>query len=99
VGGVGAAGIIVGAVSGFIALGDKNSLTSACHDDSCPKSSASTLSGGQTAGNVSTVAFIVGGVGLGAGVALYFIHFGDKETAPAASAYVGPGTLGLQGSF
>jgi hypothetical protein len=94
---VGAAGIIVGAVSGFIALSDKSSLSSACHDDICPKSSASTLSGGQMAGNVSTVAFIVGGVGLAAGVALYFVHFGD--TGRGATAYIGPGSLGMGGAF
>ena len=101
VGGVGIAGLAVGVAGGLIALGDKSSLSSACHNGACPESSASTLSGGQTAGTVSTVGFIVGGVGLAAGVTLYFVHLGGSATdaAPAAHAYLGPGSAGVVGSF
>jgi hypothetical protein len=101
IGGVGLAAVVVGAVSGGVALADKSDLSSACHNGLCPSSSQSTLNGGETAGTVSTIGFVVGAVGVAAGITLYFVDLGsgDKETRAALRTYVGLGTAGVAGAF
>jgi hypothetical protein len=96
VGGAGLAGLAIGAISGVVALGDKSTLNGACHAGACPESASSALSGGKTAGTVSTVGFVVGGVGVAAGVVLYFLDLGGGATA---TARVGIGEVGLSGTF
>jgi hypothetical protein len=73
--GVGAAGVVVGAITGALAIGDKSSLSSACGPSKvCGPSEESALSSAKTMATVSTVAFIVGGVGLAAGGTLFFTN-------------------------
>ncbi len=73
--GVGAAGVVLGAITGAVALGDKSSLSNACGPSKvCGPSEESALSSAKTMATVSTVAFIVGGVGLAAGGTLFFTN-------------------------
>lgn len=67
--GVGGAGLVVGGITGFLALGKKSDLTG-CVDTKCPSSQADTLDGAKSMATVSTVGFAVGFVGVGVGVVL-----------------------------
>jgi hypothetical protein len=102
--GVGGAGLIVGAITGGIALGDHSSLASACGGGTCPSSQSSNLSSYHTMGLVSTVGFVVAGVGAAAGVVLLLVS--PKSSAAPATGngvhvepVVGLGTLGAVGTF
>ena len=106
--GVGAAGVVVGGIFGALALGAHGSLSDSCPNGNCPNSKSDDVSSYHTKGTVSTIGFIVGGVGLAAGAILIL-------TAPKAQAdtqigkvlpkrgfispYLGAGSAGVLGSF
>lgn len=102
--GVGGAGVLVGAITGFVALGKHGDLSDACPGGTCPSDKQSDVDSYKTMGTVSTVSFIVGGVGLAAGAVLWFTA--PKESAKSGSShwatvspYVGPGSAGVTGRF
>jgi hypothetical protein len=68
--GVGAVGIGVGIGSGLATIGDKNTANAYCTATSCKPVGFDAESNGRTWSAVSTASFIVGGVGLAAGVGL-----------------------------
>jgi hypothetical protein len=74
VGGVGVAGLAVGAITGLMAIGKSNDAKAVCPEDGrCANRDAVDASdSARTLGLVSTIGFIAGGVGLAAGAALYF---------------------------
>jgi hypothetical protein len=105
--GVGGAGLLVGGVTGFLALGKKSDLDG-CEDKKCPPSQQDTLDSAKNLATVSTVGFAVGFVGLGAGIVL--LVTGNNSTASAAAPRVAkPGlkvepwfafnSAGLNGTF
>jgi hypothetical protein len=67
--GVGGAGLLVGGVTGFLALGKKSDLKN-CVDTRCPSSQKDTLDSAKSMATISTVGFAVGFVGVGVGVVL-----------------------------
>jgi hypothetical protein len=92
---IGAAGLITGGVAGILVLQKHSSLSTACYPDGCPVSESGDISSYHTLATLSTVGFIVGGVGAVAGLTLIL-------TAPKASpvtAYVGPLSAGVAGTF
>jgi len=98
-GGIGIAGIAVGAVSGIIAVSKRSSAQSECPSEvyafRCPtESGTAAWNSATTAGNVSTVSFIAGGVFLAGAAVLWF-------TAPSARTRVGmsPSGMRVEGSF
>jgi hypothetical protein len=99
--GLAAAGVAVGAVTGFIAMGKASSVNDACQNTlNCPRSVDDDLQTGRTMGNVSTIAFAVAGVGAVVGVvALLTGH--KNQAAPTAATWVAPwaapGGMGLSG--
>ncbi len=74
--GVGAAGLLVGSIAGVLALGKKGDLNcqanpgspSLCYDSPSGSSAATTLSSARSVALVSTVGFVVAGVGAAVGV-------------------------------
>jgi hypothetical protein len=93
--GIGAAGLITGTVAGILTLSKHSSLAGTCPGGICPAGDKGEVSSYTTVADLSTVAFIVGGVGAALGVTLLF-------TAPKArelGAYVGPGSIGVIGTF
>jgi hypothetical protein len=101
--GVGGAGLVAGSITGLFAISDLSSAKKqGCVGNQCPPSAYPELDKAGTLATVSTVAFIVAGVGAGAGV-LGFI-LGKKKGAPppenatpSLSLYFGPlptGSLG-----
>jgi hypothetical protein len=106
--GVGAAGVVVGSIFGIIAIGKHGSIADACQNGNCPSTEQSDISSYHTMGTVSTIGFIVGGVGLAAGAVLILTApkaHGDVQVgkgqflAPTISPYVGPGSAGVIGRF
>lgn len=72
--GVGAAGLIVGAVTGGLAIGKHGDLTDACGDaGQCPADQQGNLDDFNTFGTVSTIGFIAGGVVAAAGLVLVLV--------------------------
>jgi len=78
-GGVGIAGIVVGAIFGVVAISDKSSAD--CVASFCK---AGPLSSANSAATISTITFIAGGVLLAGGAGLYL--FGPKEGASPSPA-------------
>jgi hypothetical protein len=93
--GVGAAGLITGGAAGIWVLARHSSLSRDCSGGVCGPNESSALGTYRTVANLSTVAFIAGGVGAAAGVVMVL-------TAPKAqpvTAYVSPFGAGVAGSF
>ncbi len=98
--GLGGAGLIVGGVTGALALRKHNQLTAACTDGACDPSQASAIDSYHTYGNISTVSFIVGAVGAVGGAVLLFTQPKESSSATArVSAFVGVGSAGVKGTF
>jgi hypothetical protein len=98
--GLGGAGLIVGSVTGALALRKKNQLTTACPNGECQPDQRSALDSYHTYGNISTVSFIVGAVGAAGGAILLLTQPRESSTATAqVSAFVGVGSAGVKGTF
>ena len=103
--GVGGAGLAMGAIFGGLALGKKGSLDGQCTADKiCGPGAQSDLDAAQTLATISTVGFIVGGVGVAAAVVLFLWPDPKPETAEVKKGvflrpFVGPGSLGVVGTF
>jgi hypothetical protein len=98
-GAAGVAGVIVGAVSGVVALSNRSDGERECPKDiysfRCPtEAGTSAWNTASTAGTVSTVGFIAGGVFLAGAAVLWF-------TAPSSRTRVGTSLTGVrvEGSF
>ncbi len=104
--GVGAAGLILGSVMGVVALGDHSRLTNECTAGSCDPKYQGDIDSYHSAGLISTVGFVVAGVGAAAGVVTLLLHSSGGSAAPAQPAtgfqvtpVVGPGSFGAVGRF
>jgi len=101
--GVGGAGLILGAITGGLALSKHSTLSSECKDGTCPQSASSDLSSYHTMGSLSTVGFIVAGVGAAGGVTLFLLAPKGAPSAPATglrvTPFVGLGSAGAVGTF
>jgi hypothetical protein len=99
---LGGAGLVVGAITGGLALGEKSSLDGAgCSGGHCPTSQQDAVSRYNTMRLVSGGALIAGGVVAATGIALAVA--GSRAGAKAAQArwspWIGLGAVGLEGTF
>ncbi len=111
--GIGGAGLLLGGITGIVAMGDHSSLKNNCPNGSCPDSQSGNLSGYHTMGTISTIGFVVAGVGAAAGVVLLLtLPKGESsDSAPPAGSpppaakgvrlypVVGLGSAGVLGTF
>jgi len=89
--GVGAVGLGVGAVTGAMALGRVGDIKASCSASGvCPKALEGEAGSAGTLADISTVSFIVGGVGVAAGVVLLILRPGGGSGEASAK---GPGRL------
>lgn len=89
--GAGAAGLVVGSITGVIALGDKSDIQDHCTGNRCNKSESNDLSSAKTVATISTIGFVVAGVGIAVGVVGLFVFKPKTEDAAAApTATLGP---------
>jgi len=93
----GGAGIVVGGITGVMALGKKNTIDSspACENDRC--SDKSLVDSYSTLRTVSTIGFIVGGVLAATGVTL-LLTAGPSDK-PKTGLLIGPGSVSLRRTF
>jgi len=94
---VGVAGLGVGAGYGLAAMSRHDEAQKACPRASCPDQHGVDLwNSAHTAGTISTVAFIAGGVALAGGAVLWLT--GRPETG-ATQVSFGPGSVALRGAW
>ncbi|MEP7125787.1 MAG: hypothetical protein ABJE95_32955, partial [Byssovorax sp.] len=99
-GGVGVAGVAVGAVTGILTLGKKSTVTAHCTATACDRVGFDAESAGKGLSTISTLTFLVGGAALAAGVTLILVS--GRRRAPTTVAPLAlPGGSGLLlgGSF
>lgn len=101
--GVGAAALVVGAVTGAMTLSRASDIKKTCTGDVCPPEQEPEADDAKVLGNVSTAMFVIGGVAAGAGIVLVAVGVsGDGETAstsPALRLTLRAGTVGFSGRF
>jgi hypothetical protein len=102
--GVGAAGVVTGSVTGLLAISSFNSAKSkGCVGNRCPPASYGDLDTANTMATVSTVSFVVAGLGVGLGVAsIFLVPSGPSEPGGASvnvRPWFGPGSAGVVGTF
>jgi hypothetical protein len=97
VGGLGVAGVALGAITGLMAIGKSNDAKDKCaNDGACPDASAvDSANSAKTLATVSTIGFIAGGVALGAGAVLVFTAPSGNKTAVRVIPQAGPSSAGL----
>jgi len=96
--GVAGAGLIAGGITGLMSMSRASSVREQCVNGLCPPSTHDDYDSGKTLGTVSTVAFVVAGVGAVIGVVGLMSKPKAKE-GPTVSLYFGPLSTGLVGSF
>ena len=92
--GVGGVGLVMGAITGGLALGKKSTVDQNCgiggDPTACNHTGATAADGLKTLGTVSTVGFVLAGVGVGAGLALFFTEPKPQTaTATRTRTFVG----------
>jgi hypothetical protein len=116
--GLAGAGLIAGSITGILAISKASSIkgSSACQNlggtEDCNPSENSDLSSGKTEATISTVSFIVAGVGAAIGVTGFFVGGGSAPAAKPADApapsdqssmrivpWIGLGSAGVHGTF
>lgn len=99
-GGVGLAGIAVGAVTGAMVLGKKSDVERECDGKLCTAEGVEAGEDGRLYSTISTVAFAVGVAGVAAGATLILTASDGKETARVqVRALPGAAALSLGGRF
>ncbi len=94
--GVGVVGVGVGTIFGVQALGTKSDLDGVCEPSrKCGPSARTDIDSLKTSSTISTVGFVVGGVGLVGAAVLYIVGRPSKETTTATvRPVVGPHGVG-----
>jgi hypothetical protein len=100
--GVGAAGLIVGGVTGVMSLSKGSAAKDQCDGTRCPPAAEDDLDSARTLATVSNVGFAVGAIGIGVGVWQLLA----AKPAPAEQVgrvrlqpVVGPAMAGIAGNF
>jgi hypothetical protein len=97
-GGVGVAGLGLGTVLGLKSSSEHDEAERYCNGAACTEPRGVTAGDDAiAAGNLATTCFIIGGVGLTGGLALWFTA--PSSSAPPAEVSVGPGSVYLRGRF
>ncbi len=99
--GVGGAGLLVGSVFGVMAISARSDLDAECPNKVCPTGAEGRIDAAKVKGTVSTIGFVVGGVGV-AGGALLLLWPESAEVKAGGAAWrpwVGVGTAGLEARY
>jgi hypothetical protein len=101
--GVGVAGVAVGSVFGLSSKSKRDESDLYCAGSACTDPRGVDLRGvALDAGNISTIAFIIGGIGVAAGTVLWITHPSEKpqaSTGLAPRVGIGPGSLKVEQSW
>lgn len=100
-GGVGAASLIVGGVTGVLTLGHASTVEDHCTDElACDQEGLDAAKSGDTLATISTITFIAGGAALVGGAVLFYL--GSKKpssSAPAVQVLPTAGGMMMLGRF
>jgi hypothetical protein len=98
--GVGVVGLGVGIGAGLAASSKHSSAEDGCIGEKCVEGSsgADDVDSFRQLRTISTVGYIVGAVGIGAGVTLW-LTAPKSKTAARTGAFVGPASVGVRGAF
>jgi hypothetical protein len=106
VGGVGASGVVVGAVTGVLVLDKKSTVREDCTGRACSAAGVAAAHSGQTLATVSTASFAVGLVGLATGAVLvltapraHIAQAGFRAVAPLVATDRHGAWAGVGGRF
>jgi hypothetical protein len=92
------AGVAVGAITGVLAFGKAGTAKDECpHTNDCSVAGTEAVDSGRTLGTISTIGFIVGGVG--AVVGIYGLVWGKPQASTSVAVSVGPMGGGFRGTF
>jgi hypothetical protein len=94
----GGIGVVTGTVFGLRSMSKHEASDEYCDGDVCHDAvGVDLMESARTAGNISTAAFIVGGLGLGAAGVLWFVPLGREGQPVAAELGFGPGAVRVRG--
>jgi hypothetical protein len=107
---VGGAGLVLGGVTGAMALSKHSKLSTDCPGGTCGADHKAELDSYHTVGKLSTIGFVVGGVGAAAGVVLLLVKPRSSSDVAEPTArqerkklsmtpFVGLGCAGVEGTF
>ncbi len=105
---VGGLGIIAGSAFGVSATNKRGDLDGVCEERACPPSARNDIDAMKSAATVSTIGFVVGGVGVAAGVGMLALAGRTRHEPPVArverrrlrvTPVVGLGSFTIEGSF
>ena len=97
-GGLGIAGVGVGAVTGIMTLGKKSTVDDNCDAQKrCNAEGADAADAGRTLGTISGVSFIVGSVALATGA--YLVLSSDEKERPTTALIPGAGSVSVLHRF
>jgi hypothetical protein len=85
--GVGGAGLVVGAITGVIALGKAGDLDDKCKDKTCPPTEQDAVDSYKSMGTISTIGFIVAGIGGATGLVLLLTSPKSSQGSAGGSRY------------
>jgi hypothetical protein len=92
------AGVAVGGITGALAFGKASTAKAECPNvNDCSPKGTDAVDAGRTLGTLSTIGFIVAGVGAAVGV--YGLVWGKPESSASVAVSVGPMGGGLRGTF
>jgi hypothetical protein len=98
--GVAAAGLVVGSITGIMAISSYSDAAPSCSaDNRCPLDVHDDIDAGQTAGTISTIAFVVAGAGAATAVIGLLMPVKVSAGSNSTSLVVGPGFVGARGRF
>ena len=102
--GVAVAGLAVGGVTGVLTLSKAGAVKKQCENGICDPNAKSDLDSASSTATISTIGFAVAGAGLVCGVVGLLLPRTKAESAlhsseTRAAVWVGPGSMGVRGSF
>lgn len=102
--GVAVVGLAVGGVTGALTLSKAGTVKTQCENGICDPSAKSDLDSASSTATISTIGFAVAGAGLVCGVVGLLLPRTKAESAlqsleTRAAVWVGPGGMGVRGSF
>jgi hypothetical protein len=99
VGGLGVAGVGIGIAFGVVSMNHGKTRDRECPSHvGCSPAAVRAADSAISAGNISTIAFVAGGVALASGIVLWLTG-GSSEQQPTAAVSFGPRSVAISGRF
>jgi hypothetical protein len=97
--GVGVAGVAVGTIFGMRALSQRDDANQVCSDACATPAGVDMWRDAKSTGNISTIAFVIGGVGLATAAVLWVAGKPEAPAAPSAQVGLSLGGMAVRGRW